>query len=115
MIVGLFDPKLTTENGIAPAGVDHISSTNVSRRTVPCYAKIDMFVCELDTRYGCFFMDFRAAFSGMIEQHFIEIRSSHLIGMIRFRSKPVLEIKFGSFLGTGSKYFATKFFHEAGT
>ena len=114
MIIALFDPELSAKNGIASACVDQVTSANVLRRAAPFHAQVDMLVCNLDALDGCLLMHVRPTFGGMIEQHLVEIGARNLIRVVGLGTEPVLEVKFGSLLGTRAKDFAAEFFHEPG-
>src|SRR6266480_8095807 len=114
MIVRLLDLEVSAEHGSAAAGIDHISSANRVRRAVPSHRKLDVVLRELDSINRSFFVHVRPAFSGVIKQHLVKIGSRDLISVIGLGTEPVLEIKFGSPLGTCAKDFAAEFFQETG-
>ena len=50
--------------------------------------------------------------AGMIEQHFIELGSRHLVRPISPGSEPILKVKLGRFLSSCFRDFAAKFFDK---
>src|SRR4029077_10663834 len=77
--------------------------------------KLDVVLRELDSINRSLFVDFRAGFGGMIQQHLIKITAGYLIRMIGLRTIAVLEIKLRSGFRTRAEDFAAELLHEPGT
>src|SRR5437879_2585544 len=114
MIVALFASKLRDENGIADARVDEITSANIFNASVSSNGKIDMFVEELNAIDRHFFMHFGAAFTRVIDQEFVEIRSRDLVSVVGLGTESVFEVKLRSRFRAGAEDFAAELFEETG-
>src|SRR5467141_3109730 len=73
-----------------------------------------MFVRELSAIDRHFFVDLSPDFARVIEQEFVEIRSSDLVSVVGLGTESVFEIELCSGFRAGAEDFAAELFEETG-
>ena len=115
VLVILLQLELRAYNRITAARIDDVTRGDFFRDAILWDdAQPHFAVGESDVFDRSLLAHFRAAFRGVIEQEFVELRPRHLIGAVRPRAKAILEIKFHALFAARSVHLAAKFFHETG-
>ena len=120
----LLQIEFAAQERITSAGIDKITSLNFAtplaiairwRLWLPDIFPRDVYARrgEIDLLDSNFFPDFGSAFTRMIEQELVEIRSCDLKWMIGLRTVGILEVKFHTLFTTGAEEFAAVFPEKA--
>src|ERR1700681_1569797 len=113
MIVHLFKFEKAAEHRLPAAAIEQIASFDC-RSCAGGHFDVDLraIVFESDVLHGCFFADFGAVFTRVIEQELVELGASDLIGAIASRAETIFEVKFYAFGAAGRDNFAPKLWKE---